>query len=70
MDSKVVLVTGAASGIGAAIAKKFSEDGYKNLALVDVNGDKLEESAERCRQKGATKVQKIVVDLRDNEATK
>lgn len=40
MEHKVVLVTGAASGIGLAIAKAFAEEGA-NLVLVDRNKDEL-----------------------------
>ena len=38
------LVTGAASGIGAAIARRFREGGYK-VAYFDVNGDAAEKTA-------------------------
>ncbi len=41
---KVVLVTGAASGIGAAAAKRFGREGA-TLVLVDQNGDGLREVA-------------------------
>ena len=36
---KVVVVTGAASGIGKAMAERFKADGAKGLALADVNAD-------------------------------
>lgn len=38
--NRVVLVTGAGSGIGAAIAKQYAREGA-TLALVDVNADNL-----------------------------
>ena len=34
MDQKVVLITGASSGIGRAIAIHLAGKGYKKLALV------------------------------------
>ena len=37
---KTVLVTGAAAGIGRAVATKFAQEGAK-LVLVDIAGDKL-----------------------------
>jgi len=42
-EGKTVIVTGAARGIGQAIAKKFAEEGA-DLALVDLNTDWLEET--------------------------
>jgi NAD(P)-dependent dehydrogenase (short-subunit alcohol dehydrogenase family) len=39
---KIVLVTGAASGIGAAFARRVADEGAAGLALLDRNGDGLE----------------------------
>jgi len=41
LRSKVVVITGAASGIGRALALKFAKKGA-NLALCDLNGRELE----------------------------
>ena len=38
---KIALVTGAASGIGAAFARQAAEEGAAGLALLDRNGDAL-----------------------------
>ncbi|KAJ8721913.1 hypothetical protein PYW08_004315 [Mythimna loreyi] len=46
-QDKVVLVTGASSGIGAAIAIKFAEEGAK-VAIVGRKKQKLEEVAKKC----------------------
>ena len=43
-SNKVVLITGAAGGIGIATAKAFAEQGAK-LALVDLNKEALEKAA-------------------------
>ena len=43
-DSKVVLITGAAGGIGLATAKAFAEEGAK-VVMVDLNGDLVAEQA-------------------------
>jgi meso-butanediol dehydrogenase / (S,S)-butanediol dehydrogenase / diacetyl reductase len=45
-DSKVVIVTGAASGIGAATAKRFLDDGA-SVVLNDIRRDKLVETSLR-----------------------
>jgi NAD(P)-dependent dehydrogenase (short-subunit alcohol dehydrogenase family) len=50
--SKVVLVTGAASGIGRATAERLASEGA-TLSLTDVAADGLEETAATCRAAGA-----------------
>jgi len=42
-SQKVVLVTGAARGIGLAVAKRFLADGWR-VTLLDIEGDLLAES--------------------------
>jgi NAD(P)-dependent dehydrogenase (short-subunit alcohol dehydrogenase family) len=49
LDNKVVVVTGAASGIGRALAETLSKHGA-HLALSDVNSVGLEETAQRARR--------------------
>lgn len=51
-EKRVVVVTGAAAGIGLGIAKRFAEDGHPT-AMLDVQGDLLEQEAETLRQNGA-----------------
>ena len=50
-SGKVALVTGAAMGIGAAVAELLAERGAK-LALLDRDGAQLEELAARLRAAG------------------
>lgn len=38
---KTILITGAASGIGAATARRFAREGW-TLGMLDINGDALE----------------------------
>lgn len=52
IEKRVVVVTGAAAGIGLGIAKRFAEDGHPT-AMLDVQGDLLEQEAESLRQNGA-----------------
>lgn len=61
----VVLITGGASGIGRATAQRLAAEGA-TLALSDVNGDGLEETAEQCRERGST-VSTAVVDVSDED---
>ena len=49
LKEKVSIITGAASGFGEGIAKKFSEEGAK-LILVDINKDLLEKVSKDLNQ--------------------
>lgn len=60
--SKVVLVTGASTGIGEAIALLFAKLGAK-LALVGRNVENLASVAKRCEAEKGLKPLQIVADL-------
>tara|TARA_B100001250_G_scaffold321205_1_gene284198 strand:+ start:2520 stop:3260 length:741 start_codon:yes stop_codon:yes gene_type:complete len=49
LKDKVSIITGAASGFGKGIAKKFSEEGAR-LILADINKDLLEEVSKDLKQ--------------------
>jgi acetoin reductase-like protein len=49
--SKVAIVTGAAQGIGRAIAKRLSRDGFA-VAIVDINAAALEEVKKEIENEG------------------
>ena len=51
-EGKVAVVTGAASGIGQALAEAFAAEGMK-LVLADIESGPLEETAGRLREGGA-----------------
>ena len=70
MDDKVVLITGASSGIGAATAEHFADIGYKKLCLVARREEKLKEMADKCKAKGANDVLVLPMDLSDMECAK
>ncbi|MEQ1723001.1 MAG: SDR family NAD(P)-dependent oxidoreductase [Pseudobdellovibrio sp.] len=62
-QNKVVLVTGASSGIGEATAKAFAAEGA-NLIITARRLDKLNEVAKVCRSFGVS-CEVVVADLQD-----
>jgi 2-hydroxycyclohexanecarboxyl-CoA dehydrogenase len=54
-DGRVVIVTGAASGIGLGVARRFAADGYR-VGLLDRQGEAAERAAAELRGLGATAV--------------
>ncbi len=49
--SRTAIVTGAASGIGLAIAERLGQEGHR-VALFDLDGEKAEQRAHELRAKG------------------
>jgi short-subunit dehydrogenase len=65
--SRVVLVTGASSGIGRATARQAARQG-DHLVLLARGLGPLEEVAQECRDLGAESARAVAVDLGDAEA--
>ncbi|HET9625822.1 MAG TPA: SDR family oxidoreductase [Kofleriaceae bacterium] len=66
MKAKVTVVTGAASGIGRALALELARRGAR-LAISDVATDGLDDTAARLRERGAD-VHAAPLDVRDRDA--
>lgn len=66
IERKRTLLTGAASGIGRAMALQLAQK-RAHLCLVDIQAEALEETAEACRASGSF-VHTIVADLSQQES--
>jgi 3-hydroxy acid dehydrogenase/malonic semialdehyde reductase len=66
MNAKTALITGATSGIGAACAHMFAQQGYR-LILVGRRSDLLETNGHHLADKYAVEVQSLVADVRDKK---
>jgi len=55
LQSRTAIVTGAAGGIGHAIALRLAEEGA-NVAIADINGSSAQEAAEEFRQRGLSAI--------------
>lgn len=64
--AKIVLITGATSGIGAACAHLFAAQGY-HLILVARRENLLSDISKQLTDKFAVEVKTIVADVRDQE---
>ncbi len=67
LRGKTALVTGAAGGIGEALALELAGRGAQRLLLVDVDEARLASVADRVEARGA-EVRSFVVDMGDAEA--
>jgi NAD(P)-dependent dehydrogenase (short-subunit alcohol dehydrogenase family) len=65
-EGKVVLITGAASGIGRATAERLAEEGAK-VVCADVQAEALEDTAKRVRELGS-EVHSLLCDVSEPEA--
>ena len=62
MKSKVVVITGASGGIGAALARRLARDGHM-LVLAARRERELQRVADECRELGAAKAIAASVDV-------
>ncbi|MDP7093095.1 MAG: SDR family NAD(P)-dependent oxidoreductase, partial [Gammaproteobacteria bacterium] len=52
LKDKVIVITGAARGLGAAMAKRLAGHGSK-LALVDLDADSIADTVAACKSSAA-----------------
>lgn len=64
---KNILITGASSGIGAALAIYYADHGAATLFLCGRNKERLENVAEKCRYRGAY-VETKILNVTDEQA--
>ncbi len=67
LRGKVAVVTGAASGIGRALALRLADKGC-HLALSDLNEEALEETGRMARERGAVDMHLQRLDVADRKA--
>jgi 3-hydroxy acid dehydrogenase / malonic semialdehyde reductase len=67
LKDKIILITGASAGIGAATAMAFAADGAR-LLLAARRGDKLADVAAHAFERGAAAIHTFELDVRDRSA--
>jgi len=65
-DPRSILITGASSGIGRAVARAYAEPG-RRLTLIGRHAERLAAVAAECNVKGAA-TETVLLDVRDREA--
>lgn len=58
-NAQNILITGASSGIGQALAVYYAQNGAQNLFICGRNADRLAETTKSCERYGATVYSKI-----------
>ncbi len=63
-NAKNILITGASSGIGQALAIYYSQNGAQNLFICGRNAERLDKTAKICENNG-TKVYSKIIDVKN-----
>src|SRR4051794_3942231 len=66
LQGKVAVVTGAGGGIGAALCRRFAEEGCSVVAA-DVNADLLQGLAQEVSERGVGALQPVAADISTDE---
>ncbi len=67
MQGKVAIITGAASGIGQAIAERYASEGA-NVAIADLNLEAATATAKLINDQGKGKAMAVAMDVTDEKA--
>ena len=67
LENKVAIVTGAASGLGKAIAARYVAEGAK-VAIADLNFDAAQATATELAAKGPGQTMALAMDVMDEKA--
>ena len=67
LNERVAVVTGAASGIGLALARRFAEEGMK-VVLADVEEGALARAAKELASEGHKEILGVACDVRSQES--
>jgi NAD(P)-dependent dehydrogenase (short-subunit alcohol dehydrogenase family) len=62
--NRTAIITGAAQGVGLAVAHRLQTEGFARFLLIDRQADKLAEAAQTLQDRGA-QVQTLTIDLSD-----
>ncbi|MEJ8857382.1 SDR family oxidoreductase [Variovorax robiniae] len=68
LQDKVVVITGGASGIGAAMARRFVAEGARTVVVADRDGARAREFVNRLRSEGASIAVAAMVDVSSEAA--
>jgi 3-hydroxy acid dehydrogenase/malonic semialdehyde reductase len=67
MKKQCVMITGATSGFGKAIAEKFANEGW-NIIITGRRMDRLDELTKQLEESNGVQVKSLCFDVRDNDA--
>ncbi len=68
IEGKVIVVTGAGSGIGRSLARRFAANGASVVVCADLHGDQAAETAAMIMADTATTATSLAIDVADEAA--
>lgn len=70
LAGRVAIVTGAAQGLGEAIAARMAAEGCQAVAIADISGEQAAETASRIAQSTGAQTLALTVDVTDERAVR